>query len=439
LYRVNFISFGNKHSKKEGSLLKDIRRNKPLLAKFLRFGLVGTLNTIVDIAALNILLWIFPTHDTWQILAFNSLACIVAACNSFFWNKYWTFKYRGPITTQLVLRFAAVSFASMLGNNILLWIFIQLLPFTLSGAGVGATLLKVAVGASMMTLSFVGQLTLVFVANIWESKKQTVSLPQPPSSYFPISISIVLPAYNEEAVIATTVVRVFQALSRMGADFEILVVNDGSKDRTGAIVAAIAAQERRVRLVTHKVNQGAGAALVSGFIRATKAYTFYMDADGQFDINDLVRMLPYLSEYDGVFGYRLYRQDPWIRKLNGWCWNQIVRFIFNIRIKDIDCAFKIFRTDYFRQVVLEARGALLLTEVVYKFARAGYNYTEVPVRHLPREGGNPTGAKPTVILRAFKELFYYASKWHEEEQQSLYGKTNYDRLALQKTNVNTRW
>jgi len=418
-------------------LLRDIRRNKPLVAKFLRFGLVGTLNTIVDIAALNILLWISPTNDTWQILAFNSLACIVAACNSFFWNKYWTFKYRGPVTPQLVLRFAAVSFASMLGNNSILWIFIQLLPFTITGAGVGATLLKVTVGATMMTLSFIGQLTLVFVANKRELRKQTAALPQPPFSYFPISISIVLPAYNEEAVIATTVSRVFQALSRMGADFEILVVNDGSKDRTGAIVAAIAMQEPRVRLVTHQVNQGAGAALVSGFIRATKAYTFYMDADGQFDINDLVRMLPYLREYDGVFGYRFNRRDSWLRKLYAWGWNHLVRFVFNLSIKDIDCAFKIFRTDYFRRVVLEARGALLLTEVVYKFARAGYIYTELPVRHLPREGGNPTGAKPRVILRAFKELFYYASKWHEEEQQSLYGKTNYDRLALQGTNVNT--
>ena len=402
-------------------MLEETRRNKPLLTKFLRFGLVGTLNTIVDIVVLNILLWIYPTSDTWQILAFNSLACIVAACNSFFWNKIWTFQYREPITVQLVLRFAGVSLVSMLGNNIILWIFIQLLPSTLTGAGAGATLLKIAVAATMMSLSFVGQLTLVFVRNKQETKKLAAVQMQPGPSYFPISISVVLPAYNEEAVIANTVARVFQILSRMVADFEILVVNDGSKDRTGAIVAAMAAQEPRVRLITHQVNQGAGAALVSGFIRATKAYTFYMDADGQFDINDLARLLPYVGEYDGVFGYRLNRQDPWIRKFNGWCWNLVVRFVFNVRVRDIDGAFKVFRTDYFRHVVLEARGALLLTEVVYKFARAGYSYTEVPVKHLPREGGSPTGAKPSVILRAFKELFFYASKWYEEENSlSLY-------------------
>ncbi len=420
-------------------MFKDIGRNGPLLVKLLRFGLVGTVNTIVDIAVLNLLLWIFPTNDTWQILVFNSLACSVAACNSFFWNKLWTFKYREPVTAHLVLRFAAVSFVSLLGNNFILWSFIQLLPSTLSTAGIGATVLKVAVAATMMIVSFLGQLTLVFVGNKRESKKQIAALSQLSASYFPVSISIVLPAYNEEAVIATTVRRVFLALSHMVADFEILVVNDGSKDRTGAIVAAISAQEPRVRLITHQVNQGAGAALVSGFIRASKAYTFYMDADGQFDINDLARLLPYLGEYDGVFGYRFNRQDPWIRKLNAWGWNKVVRFVFNVRVRDIDCAFKVFRTDYFRQVVLEARGALLLTEVVYKFARAGYNYTEVPVRHLPREGGNPTGAKPSVILRAFKELFFYALKWQEEEQQPSYGNMNYDELGLQSTNVNTRW
>lgn len=399
-------------------MFKDMRRNGPLLVKILRFSLVGIVNTIVDIAALNLLLWIFPTNDILRILTYNSAACIVAACNSFLWNKYWMFKYRGPVTAQLVLRFAGVSIVSMLGNNSILWLFIQLLPSTLTGAGLGATLLKVAVGASMMALSFIGQWTLVFVSNKRASKKLISAVSQTPSLYFPVSISIVLPAYNEEAVIATTVSRVFHTLSRIVADFEILVVNDGSKDRTGPIVASISAQEPHVRLITHQVNQGAGAALVSGFMRATKAYTFYMDADGQFDINDLVRLLPYLGEYDGVFGYRLDRQDPWMRKLNAWGWNHVVRFIFNLRIKDIDCAFKIFRTDYFRRVVLEARGALLLTEIVYKFARAGYRYTEVPVRHLPREGGNPTGAKLSVILRAFKELFFYASKWQEEELQA---------------------
>lgn len=267
-----------------------------------------------------------------------------------------------------------------------------------------------------MAFSFIGQ--TMFVADKKKSKQLLKNHAQTVVAYFPLSLSVVLPAYNEEAVIATTVTNAVEALVQIVADFEILVVNDGSQDRTGEIVAAIAERESRVRLITHQVNQGAGAALVSGFMQATKSYTFYMDSDGQFDIYDLAALLPHLDTYDGVFGYRFDRQDTWMRKLNAWGWNQLVRLIFHMRIKDIDCAFKVFRTDYFQQVVLEARGAVLLTEVVYKFTRAGYGYTQIPVKHLPREAGKATGASPSVILRAFKEMFFYAAKWYREERQS---------------------
>jgi len=123
-----------------------------------------------------------------------------------------------------------------------------------------------------------------------------------------------------------------------------------------------------------------------------------------------------------------------MRKMNAWGWNQLVRVVFNIQVRDIDCAFKIFRTEYFGQVVLEARGAMLLTEVVYKFIRAGYHYTQIPVKHLPREAGKATGAKLSVIARAFKELFFCARKWHKEEQQALLAamvRETVDRIAEQ--------
>src|SRR6266566_9177322 len=129
-----------------------------------------------------------------------------------------------------------------------------------------------------------------------------------------------------------------------------------------------------------------------------------MDADGQFDINDLRKFFPLVEEYGGVFGYRIDRQDTRMRKLNAWGWNHIVRYVFGLHIRDIDCAFKLFNAEFFRTNQLEARGALLLTEIVYKFARAGYTYTQVGVSHLPRNGGKGTGAKISVILRAFAEL-----------------------------------
>jgi len=402
------------------------RSSKPgsVLAKLVRFAVVGIANTAIDVVALNILLWIFPATAVWEILGLNALACSVAACNSFFWNKYWTFRYHGPTTLRLVVRFAGVSLLSLVGNTLILWLFLFLFPSMISGAGLGTVILKAAVGAVMMTFSFVGQLLWVFVARTrMYAREALLARSHAEVTRFPLGLSVILPAYNEEAVIATTVKNALHALDKLVADFEILVVNDGSSDRTGEIVAALAEQDQRVRLITHEVNQGAGAALVSGFVQATKAYTFYMDSDGQFDIYDLNWLLPHLGAYDGVFGYRLDRQDSWMRKFNAWGWNRLVRVVFNLQVRDIDCAFKIFRTRYFHQVVLEARGALLLTEVVYKFVRAGYRFTQVPVKHLPREAGKATGAQLSVIARAFRELFFYAARWHKEEQQALLAAT----------------
>jgi glycosyltransferase involved in cell wall biosynthesis/putative flippase GtrA len=389
------------------------------VAKLLRFAVVGVANTSIDILALNLLLWMFPTTALWEILLLNSLACVVAACNSFFWNKYWTFQYREQVTARLVARFAGISLFSLIGNNLILWLCLQMFPGVMSGVGLGTIVLKVLVGAVMMAFSFAGQLLWVFVGSRSRARARLSTRARPALVRFPLSLSVVLPAYNEEAVIASTVEQALRALEGLVEDFEILVVNDGSSDRTGEIVAALAACDARIRLITHPVNQGAGAALVSGFVQASGTYTFYMDSDGQFDIADLGWCLPYLGTYDGVFGYRLDRQDSWMRRLNAWGWNRLVRVVFNMQVRDIDCAFKIFRTAYFRQVVLEARGALLLTEVVYKFLRAGYRYTQVPVRHLPREAGQATGARLSVIARAFQELFFYARKWHREEQQAV--------------------
>ena len=141
-----------------------------------------------------------------------------------------------------------------------------------------------------------------------------------------------------------------------------------------------------------------------------------MDSDGQFDITDISRLLPYTSDYDGVFGYRYNRQDVWMRKLNAWGWNRVVRFFFHIPIRDVDCAFKLFKTEYFHKVNLEAKGAMLLTELVFKFDRAGYTFTEVPVRHFPRVEGKSTGANMHVILKAFGEMFACASRWSQDER-----------------------
>ena len=197
----------------------------------------------------------------------------------------------------------------------------------------------------------------------------------------------------------------------------MIVVNDGSKDQTKAIVQEIAAADPRVRLINHAVNQGYGAALVSGFESITKELAFFMDSDGQFDIHDLLPFFPLIEEYDAVLGYRIDRQDTWMRRANAWGWKMLVRFVFGLHVRDVDCAFKLYPSSFFREHKLETWGAMINTEILFKFIRAGNTYTQVGVRHLPRHGGRATGAKPSVILRAFRELFVYAIKWHREERQ----------------------
>ena len=232
------------------------------------------------------------------------------------------------------------------------------------------------------------------------------------------SLSVILPAYNEKAAIAGTVQGVVTTLADRLEDFEVIVVNDGSKDQTKAIVQEIAAADPRVRLINHEVNQGYGAALVSGFESITKELAFFMDSDGQFDIHDLLSFFPLIEEYDAVLGYRIDRQDTWMRRANAWGWKMLVRLVFGLRVRDVDCAFKLYRSKFFYEHKLETRGAMINTEILYKFTRAGYTYTHVGVHHLPRRGGRATGAKPSVIVRAFRELFVFARKWNREEQET---------------------
>jgi hypothetical protein len=229
------------------------------------------------------------------------------------------------------------------------------------------------------------------------------------------SLSVILPAYNEEASIAGTVISVVRTLSKWDIDFEVVVVNDGSHDQTGAILDDLAANNRRIRPVTHEVNRGYGAALVTGFESARNEVTFFMDSDGQFDINELATFLPLIEQYEAVLGYRIDRKDPPMRLFNAWGWKQLVRLLLGVKVRDIDCAFKLFRTYFFTKNTLESRGALINAEILYKLRRGGYTMTEVGVHHLERKAGKATGAKLSVILRALIELLVYSYKWHMTE------------------------
>jgi len=218
------------------------------------------------------------------------------------------------------------------------------------------------------------------------------------------SISVFFPCYNEQDNIGRVVQQTLVVLERLSADFEVIIVDDGSADSTGRIIDEIAEKNSRVKVVHHLTNLGYGAALVSGFKASTKKLVFYTDGDGQFDINEMPSLLPLMKQYDIVSCFRLNRQDSLIRKINGWCWTKLVCLLFGMKIRDIDCAFKLYKREIFDNINLSSAGALIDTEILARAIRKGYTVTQKGVHHYPRTAGAQTGASLRVILRAFKEL-----------------------------------
>lgn len=229
------------------------------------------------------------------------------------------------------------------------------------------------------------------------------------------SISIVLPAFNEEGNITAAIERSQRVASRLFSDYEIVIVDDGSSDRTAELVGAASDADPRVRLVSHEQNRGYGEALRTGFESAKLDYVFFTDADNQFDLEELERFVPFIGSVDVVAGYRVVRQDPLIRRFFAKGWNVLVRALFYVPVRDIDCAFKLFRRSLFDRLDLESIGAMVNTELMVKVARSGASVVEVGVTHLPRTTGKPSGANPKVIARAFKELWMMRSRLRQIE------------------------
>jgi glycosyltransferase involved in cell wall biosynthesis len=221
------------------------------------------------------------------------------------------------------------------------------------------------------------------------------------------SISMVLPAYNEEANICLAVESGDRALAQTGLECELIVVNDGSRDRTGELLRDLALRFPRLRIVEHFPNRGYGGALRAGFAAASLDWIFQSDADNQFDFTELKRLIAAAGGCDVVVGYRQPRRDPLPRRLNGWAWNRLIRLLFGYVVRDIDCAFRLVRRSVLRSVPLTSDGAMVSTELLAGIKAEGFAIREVRVSHLPREGGEPTGANLGVILRALRDLVRY--------------------------------
>ena len=228
----------------------------------------------------------------------------------------------------------------------------------------------------------------------------------------PGSLSLILPAHNEAENIRPVVSRALDVLPRFTDRFEIIVVNDGSRDATGRIVDELALGDSRVSVVHHARNRGYGAALTSGFEVATGDFIMFMDADQQFDIADLRLLAPFVGEFDIVAGFRMERSDAFHRRVFAEIFNVTVRVLFGIHLRDIDCAFKVFRGDLLRSLALSAPGALINTEIQAKSRRHGATVEQVGVHHYPRFAGTATGGSWRVIARAMRETLLLWWRMH---------------------------
>jgi glycosyltransferase involved in cell wall biosynthesis len=217
-------------------------------------------------------------------------------------------------------------------------------------------------------------------------------------------ISMVLPAFNEEANIVEAVELARQVAVRLCRRYEVIVVDDGSSDNTAELVEKLRTSDPNVVLLRHAQNRGYGEALKSGFQAARYDLVFFTDADNQFDLNELEAFLPWIRKVDVVAGYRLNRQDRPVRRISAKAWNILVRALFYVPVRDIDCAFKLFRRSVFKELDLASVGAIVNTELMVKLGRSGASVVEVGVTHYPRTAGQARGANPKVIFTAFYEL-----------------------------------
>jgi glycosyltransferase involved in cell wall biosynthesis len=228
------------------------------------------------------------------------------------------------------------------------------------------------------------------------------------------SLSIVLPAYNEEENVAAAVEEVSDVAQQLEMEYEIILVNDGSTDRTGEIGRELERRIPHFRLVEHYPNRGYGGSLKAGFEAAAKDLIVFTPGDKQFVFGEIDRFLGEIDNADIVSGYRAERQDSLIRKLNAFGWNTLVSMLFGRLCRDIDCGFKMFRREILDHVNIVSDGAMIDTEFLAGAKARGFRIAEVPVTHLPRTAGEATGANVGVIVKAFRDLAHFRLRLSRE-------------------------
>lgn len=219
------------------------------------------------------------------------------------------------------------------------------------------------------------------------------------------SVSAFFPCYNDEATIGRMVDLAARTIDDCGVDGEIIVINDGSTDRSAEVLAEVGAREPRLRVVTHEHNRGYGGALLSGFAAATRQWVFYTDGDAQFDPTELALLVAAAGDdVDIVQGYKLSRADNVARRVIGRVYHRFVALAFGLKIRDTDCDFRLIRKAALDRITLVRSTGVICVELVRKLQASGARFVEVPVHHYPREHGQSEFFRFSSVVRTLKDL-----------------------------------
>ena len=222
-------------------------------------------------------------------------------------------------------------------------------------------------------------------------------------------ISVFFPAYNDAFTISRLVIEALDVLPALTADFEVIVINDGSTDETGAHLDALAKTRGEVRVIHHSSNKGYGAALRSGFASARKELIFYTDGDGQYDVRELPHLYSLMTpEVDVVNGFKIKRADSRHRRLLGGLYNSLARLLFLLPIRDVDCDFRLLRRRAVAPLKLTVTSGAICVELVRQLHENGCRFVEAPVHHYPRPHGR---SEFFTSRRVFHTAFDFLRLW----------------------------
>jgi glycosyltransferase involved in cell wall biosynthesis len=219
-------------------------------------------------------------------------------------------------------------------------------------------------------------------------------------------LTVFFPAYNDAPSLPKLIGDTFATLRQCASDYEVVVVNDGSQDATGAVLAQLEQEfAPLLRVITHQQNRGYGGALRSGFAAATKPYVFYTDGDGQYDVGELPKLIGKMHPGVGlVNGFKLERNDPWHRIVIGNLYNRFARFLFRVKIRDIDCDFRLIRRELLDEIRLTATSGTICVELVKKIELTGCGLEEVGVHHYPRLHGRSQFFRLKSLLITLRQI-----------------------------------